>query len=141
MAVAITMCDDVFSTMTTHRPSAVKSENAVRFRSIAGDYTENVVVFGRIINVDVVDPRSMVLRPTGIQANRRANYMTRFLDLSIHDLAIMVGLGCFTGSAMSVAWSLFSASSAPKEFAIPAALLGFVLGKILSDRSEGRSHA
>lgn len=67
--------------------------------------------------------------------------MTRFLDLSIHDLAIMVGLGCFTGSAMSVAWSLFSASSTPKEFAIPAALLGFVLGKIISDRSGARRHA
>lgn len=67
--------------------------------------------------------------------------MTRFLDLSIHDLAIMVGLGCLTGSAMSVAWSLFSTSPTPKEFAVAASLLGFVVGKLVSDRSGERPHA
>jgi hypothetical protein len=140
MAVALTMCADVYTAVNTHRKSAVKAEGYVRFRSMTGDFTESVAVFGRITNVDVVNPGIVVLRPKAIEANRRA-IMTRFLDLSIHDLAIMVGLGCFTGSAMTVAWNLFSAGPTPKEFAIPAALLGFVLGKVLSDRSGERPHA
>lgn len=140
MAVALTMCTDVYTAVTTHRPSGVKAEGRVRFSAMTGDLTETIPAFARMKNVDVVIPGMVLLRPEAKQANWRA-IMTRFLDLSIHDLVIMVGLGCFTGSAMAVAWSMFSAAPTPKEFALSAALLGFVLGKLVSDRSGEHPHA
>lgn len=142
MAVTLTICaSDIFSSVNTHRPSSNASRQDFLFRSMDGHFTQGVSVFGRIVNVDVEFPATAVLRPAVIRTNGRAEFMTRFLDLSIHDLAIMVGLGCFAGSASSVLWDIFAASPAPKEFAIPAALIGFVLGKIVSDRAGARAHA
>ena len=142
MAVALTMCaSDIFSSVHSHRPSPSGEERAVRFRSKDGHYETDLMVFGRISNVDVEYSARLIVRAAVVPANWRAEYMSRFLDLSIHDLAIMVGLGCFSGSAMSVAWSLLSASPVPKEIAVSAALIGFVLGKLAADRAEGRQHA
>lgn len=81
------------------------------------------------------------MRPTAIHAIRRAGFMTRFLDLSIHDLAVMVGLGCFTGSATNVVWNLLATSPAPEGLALSSAFIGFVLGKLVADRSGAHRHA
>lgn len=141
MAVALTMYADVYTAVTTHRKSGVKSEAVVRFRSMTGNFTEDVPVFGRIRNVDVVHPGLVMLRPEAAQAKWRANYMARFMNLSINDLVVMVGMGCFTGSIANVCWDAFASSPAPRELAIAAAFVGFVAGKIVSDKSGRHEHA
>lgn len=62
--------------------------------------------------------------------------MKSFFSLSIHDLAVMVGAGCFASSALSTLWGFAATSAAPVPLTMIAALAGFAGGRLISSKSE-----
>lgn len=141
VALAILPSGQFFIQTSIHRRAVVVSDSSGQFRTMGGEFTEAGRIFGRITNVDVGFLVNEAVRPVVVNTNRRAGYMTRFLSLSIHDLVVMVGMGCFTGSVANVCWDALASSPAPREIAIAAACAGFVAGKFIRDRSGRGQHA
>lgn len=109
--------------------------------SLDGQVLDELYFFAKVPNIEVSVQAMIHVHFHGQAYNRRAIEMKRLFDVNLHDVAVMVGLGCFTGSSASVVWGLFSASPAPSVFIIPVAAIGFGLGKFVSDRSDRHTHA
>jgi hypothetical protein len=109
--------------------------------SFDGETVDELYFFARVPNIEVNVQAMVELHFHGYAEPRRAIEMRRLFDVTLHDVAVMVGLGCFAGSAASVVWGLASASPAPTALIIPVAAAGFAWGRFVSVRSDRHSHA
>lgn len=66
--------------------------------------------------------------------------MKGLLSYDLQDLAVMIGVGSFVGSAAGVLWSAVFSVSAPPSVIIPASLIGLAVGRLLSEKSKRRVH-
>lgn len=109
--------------------------------SLQGEILNDLYFFAKIPNIEVNVQVIMPILFYDQTSSRRIIDMRRYLNLDLHDIAVMVGLGTFAGSAASVAWGFAFSSPTPIAIAVPVALAGFVGGKIVSDRSRRLIHA
>lgn len=143
MASVLEFEKEIYSPMLqSSAPAPVGIRNAsARMLSLEGDRTSDLYFFATVHNIEV---KVQILLPEGLgrrESGKGAIDMRKIFDVDIHNVSVMVGLGCFFGSTASVSWEAIASSSAPKSIVISAALVGFILGRILSDRPRNAGHA
>jgi hypothetical protein len=118
-------------------------------------YSEAVTSVGTIVRFNAGKHRSLAPLPLATLANTSGEYLFNthyvfvkaysrrripivkpLVDISLHDLAVMLGTGSFTGAVISVLWDAFSASPAPSQILVATTLAGFLGGRLLSHYSE-----
>ncbi|NWC38378.1 hypothetical protein [Pseudomonas tolaasii] len=62
--------------------------------------------------------------------------MRVLLKYDLQDVPVMLGAATFVGSLAGVAWGATSASSTPVGLTISAAVIGLLLGRIVSEKAK-----
>jgi hypothetical protein len=110
------------------------------FTSLGGAESEELGFFVNVPNIGVNVQVTMQIRVSGRTRSLRVAKMRKLIELDLHDIAVMVGMGSFVGSAANVAWGLFSYSAAPAVVIIPLALAGFAGGRFITDHAARARH-
>lgn len=110
------------------------------FTSLGGTESEEVGFFVNVPNIGVNVQVMMKIRVSGRTRSLRVTKVRKLFELNLHDIAVMVGMGSFVGSAANVAWGLIGSSAAPAVVIIPLALIGFAGGRFVTDHAARASH-
>ncbi|MBA1249883.1 hypothetical protein [Pseudomonas luteola] len=141
MAIALSTETQAFFSNSAfiERRSSLAEVPKVPLRSMSGEIREAHCYFAKVTNIEVNIQVNMPVYLYKRTSSRRIT-MKEFIDLDLHDVAVMVGLGSFAGSASGIAWSLCSSAPMPSSVAILFTVAGFIGGKLATHHTRRTRH-